>query len=107
LVGVWSDEHGFANLPLWLRFVLLIGFVGLVSGACLHAYRFDTRPVTLSVATSATGIMKKDQPKVATNPARPELVSLRVAPCRTAAPGKRSRDCAFGVSHSVLNKPNP
>src|SRR5258705_13326873 len=38
------------KLPLWLRFVLLVGVVGLVSGASLIAYRYYTRPVTLSVA---------------------------------------------------------
>jgi TRAP-type uncharacterized transport system substrate-binding protein len=41
------------NLPLWLRFVLLVGIVGLVSGASLIAYRYYTRPVTLSVAAGS------------------------------------------------------
>jgi TRAP-type uncharacterized transport system substrate-binding protein len=41
------------NLPLWLRFVLLVGVVGLVSGASLIAYRYYTRPVTLSVAVGS------------------------------------------------------
>jgi TRAP-type uncharacterized transport system substrate-binding protein len=41
------------NLPLWLRFILLAGVVGLVSGACLVAYRYYTRPVTLSVAVGS------------------------------------------------------
>jgi TRAP-type uncharacterized transport system substrate-binding protein len=41
------------NLPLWLRFVLLVGVVGLVSGASLVAYRYYTRPVTLSVAVGS------------------------------------------------------
>src|SRR6202795_3354952 len=41
------------NLPLWLRFVLLVGIVGLVSGASLIAYRYYTRPVTLSVAVGS------------------------------------------------------
>src|SRR5438445_4548879 len=39
--------------PLWLRFVLLVGIVGLVSGASLIAYRYYTRPVTLSVAAGS------------------------------------------------------
>jgi TRAP-type uncharacterized transport system substrate-binding protein len=38
------------KLPLWLRFVLL---VGVVSGAGLLAYRYWTRPVTLSVAVGS------------------------------------------------------
>src|ERR1700722_12932782 len=38
------------KLPLWLRFVLLVGAVGLASGASLLAYRYYTRPTTLSVA---------------------------------------------------------
>jgi TRAP-type uncharacterized transport system substrate-binding protein len=41
------------NLPLWLRFVLLVGIVGLVSGASLLAYRYYTRPVTLTVAVGS------------------------------------------------------
>src|SRR5271154_4928777 len=41
------------NLPLWLRFVLLVGIVGLASGAGLFAYRYYTRPVTLSVAVGS------------------------------------------------------
>src|ERR1700733_13299284 len=41
------------NLPLWLRFVLLVGVVGLVSGAGLLAYRYYTRPATLSVAVGS------------------------------------------------------
>jgi TRAP-type uncharacterized transport system substrate-binding protein len=41
------------NFPLWLRFVLLVGVVGLVSGASLIAYRYYTRPVTLSVAVGS------------------------------------------------------
>jgi TRAP transporter TAXI family solute receptor len=41
------------NLPLWLRLVLVVGVVGLVSGAGLLAYRYYTRPVTLSVAVGS------------------------------------------------------
>jgi TRAP-type uncharacterized transport system substrate-binding protein len=41
------------NLPLWLRFVLLLGVVGLVFGAGLLAYRYYTRPATLSVAVGS------------------------------------------------------
>jgi TRAP-type uncharacterized transport system substrate-binding protein len=41
------------NLPLWLRFVLLVGIVGLVSGASLLAYRYYTRPATLTVAVGS------------------------------------------------------
>ena len=41
------------NFPLWLRFILLVGIVGLVSGASLIAYRYYTRPVTLSVAVGS------------------------------------------------------
>ena len=41
------------HLPLWLRFVLLVGVLGLVSGASLIAYRYYTRPVTLSVAVGS------------------------------------------------------
>jgi TRAP transporter TAXI family solute receptor len=41
------------NLPLWLRLVLLAGVVGLASGASLLAYRYYTRPVTLSVAVGS------------------------------------------------------
>jgi len=41
------------HFPLWLRFVLLVGVVGLASGASLVAYRYYTRPVTLSVAVGS------------------------------------------------------
>jgi TRAP-type uncharacterized transport system substrate-binding protein len=41
------------NLPLWLRFVLLLGAVGLATGAGLLGYRYFTRPVTLSVAVGS------------------------------------------------------
>src|ERR1700731_851341 len=41
------------NLPLWLRFVLLLGVVGLVFGAGLLAYRYYTRPATLAVAVGS------------------------------------------------------
>src|ERR1700738_1003888 len=41
------------NFPLWLRFVLLVGVVGLASGASLVAYRYYTRPVTLTVAVGS------------------------------------------------------
>src|ERR1700730_6136695 len=41
------------NLPLWLRFVLVLGVVGVASGAGLIAYRYYSRPVTLSVAVGS------------------------------------------------------
>ncbi|THD51633.1 MAG: C4-dicarboxylate ABC transporter substrate-binding protein [Bradyrhizobium sp.] len=41
------------NLPLWLRLVLVVGVVGLAAGASLLAYRYYTRPVTLSVAVGS------------------------------------------------------
>jgi TRAP-type uncharacterized transport system substrate-binding protein len=41
------------NMPLWLRFVLLVGIIGLASGASLLAYRYYTRPTTLSVAVGS------------------------------------------------------
>jgi TRAP-type uncharacterized transport system substrate-binding protein len=42
-----------SKLPLWLRFVLLAGIVGLATGACLLAYRYYTHPVTLTVAVGS------------------------------------------------------
>src|ERR1700692_4123170 len=41
------------KLPLWLRLVLLVGIIGLASGASLLVYRYFTRPVTLSVAVGS------------------------------------------------------
>ncbi len=41
------------KLPIWIRFVLLVGVVGLAAGASLEAYRYYTRPVTLSVAAGS------------------------------------------------------
>src|ERR1700709_795411 len=50
-VGVTSMVS--LNLPLWLRFVLLVGVIGLASGASLLAYKYYTRPVTLTVAVGS------------------------------------------------------
>jgi TRAP-type uncharacterized transport system substrate-binding protein len=41
------------KFPLWLRFVLVLGIAALASGASLLAYRYFTRPVTLSVAVGS------------------------------------------------------
>ncbi len=41
------------KLPLWLRFILLLGLLALASGASLLAYRYYTRPTTLSVAVGS------------------------------------------------------
>src|SRR4030088_171270 len=41
------------NWPVWLRFVLLVGVIGLASGASLLAYRYYTRPVTLTGAVGS------------------------------------------------------
>src|SRR6266576_543819 len=41
------------KLPFWLRFVLLVGVLALASGASLLAYRYYTRPATLSVAVGS------------------------------------------------------
>jgi ABC-type nitrate/sulfonate/bicarbonate transport system substrate-binding protein len=41
------------KLPLWLRFFLLLGALGLATGASLLAYQYYTRPVTLSVAVGS------------------------------------------------------
>jgi TRAP-type uncharacterized transport system substrate-binding protein len=41
------------KLPLWLRFVLVVGVVVLAAGGSLFAYRYYTRPVTLSVAVGS------------------------------------------------------
>jgi TRAP-type uncharacterized transport system substrate-binding protein len=41
------------RLPLWLRFVLLVGVLALASGASLFAYRYYTWPATLSVAVGS------------------------------------------------------
>ena len=40
--------------PLWLRAVLLAGVVILAAGAGLFAYRYFTRPATLTVAVGST-----------------------------------------------------
>jgi TRAP-type uncharacterized transport system substrate-binding protein len=42
-----------SSFPLWLRFILLVGATALVLGASLFAYRYYTRPVTLSVAVGS------------------------------------------------------
>src|SRR5713226_8648118 len=44
---------GTLNLPLWLRFVLILGALGLATGAGVFAYRYYTRPVAVSVAVGS------------------------------------------------------
>jgi TRAP-type uncharacterized transport system substrate-binding protein len=44
---------GSLNLPLWLRFFLVLGALAVASAAGLFAYRYYTRPVTLSVAVGS------------------------------------------------------
>src|SRR6476646_844212 len=41
------------NFPLWLRFVLLLGVVVFAAGAGLLAYRYYTRPATLTMAVGS------------------------------------------------------
>ena len=41
------------KLPLWLRFFLLVGVVVFAAGAGLLAYRYYSRPVTLTVAVGS------------------------------------------------------
>jgi TRAP-type uncharacterized transport system substrate-binding protein len=41
------------KMPLWLRFVLLVGIVILVAGAGLFAYRYYEHPTTLTVAVGS------------------------------------------------------
>jgi TRAP-type uncharacterized transport system substrate-binding protein len=41
------------KLPLWLRYILLVGVVILAGGASLFAYRYYTRPVTLTIAVGS------------------------------------------------------
>ena len=41
------------KLPLWLRAVLLVGAAVLATGAGLFAYRYFTRPTTLTVAVGS------------------------------------------------------
>jgi TRAP-type uncharacterized transport system substrate-binding protein len=52
-LGVTSMTSIKMKLPLWLRFVLLVGVVVLAAGASLLAYRYYTRPVTLTVAVGS------------------------------------------------------
>ena len=41
------------KLPRWIRAVLLIGAVVLATGAGLFAYRYFTRPITLTIAVGS------------------------------------------------------
>src|SRR6201998_2323377 len=54
----WADASGVTSmmsikLPLWLRFFLLIGVAVFAAGAGLLAYRYYTRPATLTVAVGS------------------------------------------------------
>jgi len=49
----WSDDMMSTRLPLWLRFFLLLGVVVFAAGAGLLAYRYQTRPTTLTLAAGS------------------------------------------------------
>src|SRR5262249_33199084 len=49
------------KLPIWIRIVVVAGLVVLAAGASLFAYRWYTRPVTLSIAV---GSLDGEAPKV-------------------------------------------
>src|ERR1700752_1635339 len=54
----WADASGVTSMmsikfPLWFRFFLLIGVVVFAAGAGLLAYRYYTRPATLTVAVGS------------------------------------------------------
>src|ERR1700743_2615147 len=54
----WADASGVTSmmsikLPLWLRFFLLIGLAVFAAGPGLLAYRYYTRPLTLTVAVGS------------------------------------------------------
>src|SRR6202453_2003570 len=85
------------NLPLCLRFVLLVGIVGLASGASLLAYRYYTRPTTLRVAVgsidgeAAKAMSAIASPLIATNaPIRLKVIDSGTAleAANTFATGK-------------------
>jgi TRAP-type uncharacterized transport system substrate-binding protein len=52
---------GTARLPVWLRIVVVTMLAVLAAGACLVAYRWYVRPVTLSIAV---GSFDGDAPKI-------------------------------------------
>jgi len=49
----WSNDDEIGEIPALASFVLVVGIVGLASGASLVAYRYYTRPVTLKVAVGS------------------------------------------------------
>ncbi|HEY7843118.1 MAG TPA: TAXI family TRAP transporter solute-binding subunit [Bradyrhizobium sp.] len=51
----------YIRMPLWLRIVVVAGLVVLAASASLFAYRWYTRPVTLSIAV---GSLDGEAPKV-------------------------------------------
>jgi TRAP-type uncharacterized transport system substrate-binding protein len=52
VIGSAFGETGM-KLPLWLRFFLLLGIAVFAAGAGLLAYRYYTRPATLTVAVGS------------------------------------------------------
>jgi TRAP-type uncharacterized transport system substrate-binding protein len=63
------------RMPLWLRVVSLVGVVVLVTAAGLYAYRYYTRPVTLTLAVgSVDGEAAKAMSAIAS-----ELVSINAS----------------------------
>ena len=49
------------RLPRWLRVLLVVGLVGLGSGAGLYAYRYVSNPTVLTVAA---GSLDGDVPRL-------------------------------------------
>jgi AraC-like DNA-binding protein len=74
------------KLPLWLRFFLLIGVAVFAAGAGLLAYRYYTRPATLTVAVgSIDGEAAKAMSAIASELASTNApVRLEVIDCGTA-----------------------
>jgi hypothetical protein len=67
------------KLPLWLRFFLLVGIAIFAAGAGLLAYRYYTRPATLTVAV---GSIAGEAAKGSLVPSVPPLRSiLRMYAC--------------------------
>ena len=103
------------NWPLWLRFVLLLGVVGLAAGAGLLGYRYYTRPTTLSVAVgSIDGEAAKAMAAIASQLVSTNApVRLRVIDSGTALEAAKAFSAGKGISQwfaamsGTCRKPRP
>jgi TRAP transporter TAXI family solute receptor len=89
---------GAIKLPIWLRIAVVAGLAILVAGASMFAYRWYTRPVTLSIAV---GSLDGDAPRIVSALASRLVVNnapVRLKVVETTGPIESAADLSSGKS---------